>query len=319
MAIFAYKTGVYPIQLETASARMSLNEDGTVLLQIGATELGQGSDTVMTQIASEASGIKEADIHVISCQDTNVSPHDAGAYASRQTYVSGGAVKKTGILFKNRILFWAGKLLHLESDELCLKEGMIYRVGQEEALISVAQVATRMQYGNDLSRESEHITAEATYTAHANCFAFGASFVDLEVDLPIGKIKINKIVAVHDSGTILNNQTAEGQVKGGVVMGVGYAIGEQMLFDEKTLKPLNANLLDYKIPTTMDVPDIDVYFVETWEPTGPYGNKALGEPPLIPQAPAIRNAILHATGVGLYKLPMNPQNLVIAFQEAGCI
>lgn len=102
-------------------------------------------------------------------------------------------------------------------------------------------------------------------------------------------------------------------------MGIGYALGEQMLFDEKTGRPLNNNFLDYKIPTSMDVPEIETAFIETYEPSGPFGNKGLAEPPLIPQAPAIRNAILHATGVGVYALPMNPQNLVHAFRTAGLI
>ena len=163
------------------------------------------------------------------------------------------------------------------------------------------------------------ITAEATFTMKNICLAYGVSFMDLEVDVPVGKVKIRKVYCLQDSGKIINPQLAEGQMHGGVAMGIGYALGEQMLFDAATGRPLNNNLLDYKIPTCMDIPDMEIRFVETHEDSAPFGAKGLAEPPLIPQAAAVRNAILHATGVGMHKLPMNPQNLVHAFGEAGLI
>ena len=143
--------------------------------------------------------------------------------------------------------------------------------------------------------------------------------MDIIVDVPVGRVKINKVWSVHDSGKILNPQLAAAQLHGGIAMGIGYALGEQLMFDPKTGKARNNNLLDYKIPTAMDIPEMETAFVEPYEPTGPFGNKGLAEPPLIPQAPAIRNAILHATGVPFYELPMNPQRLVHGFREAGII
>nr|WP_308742521.1 xanthine dehydrogenase subunit XdhA [uncultured Anaerocolumna sp.] len=318
MAIFCYKTGVYPIQLENAACRMVLNEDGSIQVQIGATELGQGSDTVFAQMASEILTIPESKIHVISTQDTDITPYDSGAYASRQSYVTGGAVKKTALLMKEKIIGKAAAIAKISIDDLTIENENIIIEKTKEIISSIGNVATLINFIND-SSQTEHITAETTYTCLSNCFAFGASFVDLEVDVPIGKIKISKIISLNDSGKILNPQLARGQVHGGVAMAVGYAIGEQLLFDSKTGKPLNNNLLDYKIPTSMDIPEMESHFVETYEPTGPYGNKALGEPPLIPQAPAIRNAVLHATGVSIYKLPMSPQNLVHEFIKAGLI
>lgn len=318
MAIFCYKTGVYPIQLENAACRIVLNEDGSIQVQIGATELGQGSDTVFAQMASEILTIPESRINVISTQDTDVTPYDSGAYASRQSYVSGGAVKKASLLMREKIIERAAGIAKIPTDDISIDKENIIDKRTKKIINTIAGVAKYMNYTNDHS-ETEHITAEATYTCLGNCFAFGASYVDLEVDVPVGKIKINKIISVYDSGTILNPKLARGQVHGGVAMAVGYAIGEQLLFDQKTGKPLNNNFLDYKIPTSLDIPEMDSYFVETYEPTGPYGNKALGEPPLIPQAPAIRNAVLHATGVPVYKLPMSPQNLVHEFIKAGLI
>ena len=139
------------------------------------------------------------------------------------------------------------------------------------------------------------------------------------MDLPLGTVEILEIYNVHDAGTIVNRLLAEGQVHGGVSMGIGYALSEQLLLDPKSGRPLNGNLLDYKLGTIMDTPDIGVDFVETYEPTGPFGAKALGEPPAITPAPAIRNAILDATGVKFNELPMNPQRLVEKFKAAGLI
>jgi xanthine dehydrogenase molybdenum-binding subunit len=318
MAIFAYKTGVYPIQVENAACRIVLNEDGSIQIQIGATELGQGSDTVFAQMASEILTIPECKIHVISTQDTDLTPYDNGAYASRQSYISDGAVKKTAQVMKDKIIEKAASIGKISKDNLTIENENIINESTKEIINSISGVAKFMNFTNDHS-QTEHITAEATYTCLNNCFAFGASFVDIEVDVPIGKIKINKVISLYDSGKILNPELAQGQVHGGVAMAVGYAIGEQLLFDPKTGKPLNNNFLDYKIPTALDIPEMDTYFIETYEPSGPYGNKALGEPPLIPQAPAIRNAVLHATGVPIYKLPMSPQNLIHEFIKAGLI
>lgn len=136
--------------------------------------------------------------------------------------------------------------------------------------------------------------------------------------MPLGKVKVLNIVNCHDSGTLINPKLAEAQVHGGMSMGLGYALSEQLLYDAKG-KPLNDNLLDYKLPTAMDTPKLNVIFVEVPDPTGPFGNKALGEPPAIPVAPAIRNAVLHATGVAVDSLPLDPQKMVEHFKAAGLV
>ena len=127
------------------------------------------------------------------------------------------------------------------------------------------------------------------------------------------------IVNVHDCGALINPALAEAQVHGGMSMGIGYGLSEQLLFDQKTGRPLNNNLLDYKLSTFMDHPHLQAEFVENPEPTSPYGTKALGEPPACSPAPAIRNAILQATGVAMYKAPMNPQALFARFSEEGIL
>jgi xanthine dehydrogenase molybdenum-binding subunit len=319
MALFAYKTGVYPVSMETSACRILMDEDGSAKIQVGATELGQGADTIWAQIASEILTIPEERLTVCSTQDTDVSPYDNGAYGSRQTYVCGGAVKKAAELLRDKLLDRASRLLGRPAEQLRLQDEQIADAVTGQALCSIAHVCTYFNYVNDQHTHTEHITAEATYTALSTCFVYGASFVDLEVDVPLGRVTVRTVWAVHDSGTILNPQLASAQVHGGVAMGLGYALGEQMLFDPATGRPLNPNFLDYKIPTAMDIPEIEPVFVETDEPTGPFGNKGLAEPPILAQAPAVRNAILHATGVATYEIPMTPQRLVHAFIRAGLI
>lgn len=315
MAIFCYKTGVYPISLETASCRMILNQDGSIQLQMGATEIGQGADTVFVQMAAEVTGITEDRVHIISTQDTDITPFDTGAYASRQTYVSGKAVKMTGEILKEKILDYASYMLDRAADTMDIENNQVVDKTGREVLLSMEELATTAFYSLD---KSVHITAEATSHCKDNTFATGACFAEVEVDVPLGQIKVTKITNVHDSGMLINPKLAEAQVHGGMSMGLGYGLSEQLLFD-KSGRPLNDNLLDYKLPTAMDTPDLHVEFVELEDPTGPFGNKALGEPPAIPVAPAIRNAVLHATGVAVDSLPLDPQKMVEHFKAAGLI
>ncbi len=344
MAIFCYKTGVYPISLETASVRMVLNQDGSAQLCMGATEIGQGADTVFTQIASEVTGLCPEQIQIISFQDTDVTPFDTGAYASRQTYVSGMACKACAGEFKAKILAYAAYMINsartdmvptvyaetvrraadlIRRDEqpvtaemLDISEGQIVEKAGGEVLFDVGVVAETSFYSLD---QSQHITAEVTHQCRDNTFASGCCFADLEVDMPLGKVKVNRIINVHDSGILINPKAAQSQVHGGMSMGLGYCLSEELIVDEKTGRVLNDNLLDYKIPTAMDTPDLEAEFIQLDDPTGPFGNKALGEPPAIPVAPAIRNAILNATGVAMDVIPMTPQRLTEAFKARGLI
>ena len=315
MSVFSYKTGVWPISLETASARVILNQDGTVQLQLGATEIGQGGDTVFSQMCAQAIGIPTEDVHIVSFQDTDTAPFDTGAYASRQTYVTGKAIKKAGESFRAKVLDFAAGLTNLDPGNLDIRGRDVVSTVSGEAVLSLADLAMEAFYS---LKHCEHITAEETVQCKNNTFAFGACFAEVEVDIPVGKIKVLRIVNVHDSGKLINPKLAEAQVHGGMSMGLGYALSEEMKYDDKG-RLLNGNLLDYKLPTAMDHPELHALFVETDDPSGPFGNKALGEPPAIPVAGAVRNAVLQATGVAIHRLPMNPQRMVEAFTEAGLI
>ncbi len=316
MALFWYNTAVWPISLESSSCRMVLNQDGSIQLQLGETEIGQGADTAFAQMAADTVGIPVDMVHTVSTQDTDLTPFGTGAYASRQTYVGGFAIKQTGLLLKERILLYAKELTRQDVNNLDIQEGYIVRTTDGRKLMHLGELATEALYS---LTHSQHMTAESTYQIKNNAYSFGCSFAEVEVDIPLCKVKLIDMVNVHDCGRLINPALAEAQVHGGMSMAIGYGLSEQLLFDPKTGKPLNNNLLDYKLSTTMDHPDLAARFVENYEPTSPFGTKALGEPPACSGAPAIRNAILNATGVAIDRAPITPHVLFAKFKEAGLL
>ncbi len=311
-----YNTGVWPISLESSAARMVLAEDGSVSVSLGETEIGQGADTAFAQMAADAVGVPYADVHVVSTQDTDVAPFGTGAYASRQTYVAGFAIQQTGALLREKILSHAHELTRMPIATLDLVDGRIVRTTDGRELMTLGTLATEVLYS---MTHSEHIAAESTYQIKSNAYSFGCSFAEVEVDLDLCQAKLLRLINVHDAGTLINPALAEAQVHGGQSMGIGLGLTEELLFDPRTGKPLNNNLLDYKLCTTVDHPDLEALFVENPEPTQPYGTKALGEPPTCSPAPAIRNAILQATGVRFYHAPITPHQMFARFTEEGLI
>ncbi|MEE0767532.1 MAG: molybdopterin cofactor-binding domain-containing protein, partial [Christensenellales bacterium] len=287
-----------------------------IQLQLGETEIGQGADTAFAQMAADTVGIPVDMVHTVSTQDTDLTPFGTGAYASRQTYVGGFAIKQTGLLLKERILAYAKELTRQDVNNLDIQEGYIVRTTDGRKLMRLGELATEALYS---LTHSQHLTAESTYQIKNNAYSFGCSFAEVEVDIPLCKVKLIDMVNVHDCGRLINPALAEAQVHGGMSMAIGYGLSEQLLFDPKTGKPLNNNLLDYKLSTTMDHPDLAARFVENYEPTSPFGTKALGEPPACSGAPAIRNAILNATGVAIDRAPITPHVLFAKFKEAGLL
>ncbi|RGV98664.1 xanthine dehydrogenase molybdenum-binding subunit XdhA [Ruminococcus sp. AF14-10] len=316
LAAFWYNTAVWPISLETSSCRIVLNQDGSVQVQVGETEIGQGADTAFSQMAADTLGIPVERVHVVSSQDTDITPFGTGAYASRQTYTAGFSIHQTALLLKERILSYAHELTRMPVSIMDLTAGKIIRKTDGMVLLTLEELATEALYS--LSH-SEHLTAESTYQIKSNAYSLGCTIAEVEVDIPACKVKLTDIINVHDCGRLINPALAQAQVHGGMSMGIGYGMSEYLQFDEKTGRTLNDNLLDYKLSTCMDHPHLEGEFVENYEPTSVYGTKALGEPPVCSVAPAIRNAILQATGVGVNELPLNPHHLFKAFSEAGLV
>jgi xanthine dehydrogenase molybdenum-binding subunit len=317
VACFSYGTGTYPVCVEIAGARIILNQDGSVHVQTGATEIGQGSDTAVAQMVAGTMGISFEKVHVVSTQDTDVTPFDTGAYASRQVYVVGNAVFKASRELREKILYFAAELTETPSENLDIVDDNIVTLDQNaKQIISLADLSIQAYYHKVIGGQ---LTADISYKTTTNAPAFGCTFVDINVDIPLCRVTINEIINIHDSGKIINPQMARGQVEGGVAMGIAAALSEQMLIEPKSGKVYNNNMLDYKVPTMTDVPDIGSDFVETEEPTSSYKTKSLGEPPIISPPPAIRNAILHATGVAINELPMTPQVIFEHFKKHGLI
>jgi xanthine dehydrogenase molybdenum-binding subunit len=316
VACLSYASGTYPVCVEIAGTRIALNQDGTVNVMVGATEIGQGSDTVTAQMVAQTLGLAYEHVMVVQAQDTDVSPFDTGAYASRQAYVVSNAVFMAATDLKKKILNHASIMTGKENRDLDIINGKIVDIRTNEHVMDMKDLAIDCFYHKERGGQ---LTAEVSHKTTTNAPVFGCTFVDIEVDIALCKIKINKIINIHDAGVILNPVQAGGQVHGGVFMGIGAALSEELMIDPKTGYVYNNNLLDYKFPTFMDLPQINHDFVETFEPTSGYGNKSLGEPPVISPPPAIRNAILDATGVCINSLPMSPHQLFTAFKKAGLI
>ncbi len=315
-AVYWYNTGVFPISLESSSCRMIVNEDGSVQIQLPETEIGQGADTAFTQMAADSLGMRIEDIHIISTQDTDVSPFGLGAYASRQTYMASFSITKTAKELKEKILDQAYLQTRITPNNLDIVDSTIVRKTDGRKLLTMEELATESLY--TLKTENQHITAETTHTIRTNAFSFGASFAEVKVDIDLAKVEVVKLINVHDAGNIINPQLAEAQAHGGMSMAVGFALTEEMKYNDKG-RILNNNLLDYKLGTIADTPEFEVYFIENPEPTSPYHTKSLGEPPTCSPAPAIRNAVLNATGISVNKIPMTPHVLFPLFKENGLI
>ena len=316
MAVFWYNTAVWPISLESCSCRMVLNQDGSFQVQLAETEIGQGADTAFTQMAADVMGVSMDKVHVVSCQDTDVTPFGTSAYASRQTYVAGFAIRQTGGMLKEKVLDYACRLTRMPVFNLDIVDGNIVRITDGRVLMTLAELATEALYSLE---DSRHITAESTYQIKSNAYSFGCCIAEVEVDIPMCQVKLLNMVNCHDAGKLINPALAEAQVHGGMSMAIGLGLSEKMLFDPKTGRPLNNNLLDYKLSTFMDHPSLMAEFVENPEPTSAFGTKSLGEPPACSGAPAIRNAVYQATGVAVNDAPVNPHNLFRAFTKAGLI
>lgn len=312
MAVFWYNTAVWPISLETSSCRMVLNQDGSLQVQLGETEIGQGADTAYSQMTADVLGVPLESVHVVSCQDTDVTPFGTGAYASRQTYTAGFAIRQTALLLKEHILKYAHELTRMPEYNLDIIDGNIVRITDNRVLMTLGELSTEALYSLN---HSQHLSAESTAQIKSNAYSFGCTFAEVEVDIPMCQVKLLDLVNVHDAGTIINPALAEAQVHGGMSMGIGFGLSEKLLYDPKTGRALNNNLLDYKLSTFMDHPRLRAYFIENSEPTSAFGTKSLGEPPTCAVAPAIRNAVYQATGVFVNDAPVNPHNLYRCFKE----
>ena len=294
--------------LDMASATIKMNDDGSFNLLIGATDIGTGSDTILAQIAAEVLGTSVDDMIVYS-SDTDFTPFDKGAYASSTTYLSGEAVRKVAVKVAEQIKEHGARCLGLESAEgLELRDGAVHSAdGRSVTLETVAL--------NSLHVDHQHqIGATASHASQESPPPFGAQFVELEVDTETGQVTVERVVMALDAGRVINPITASGQVEGGLQQVLGFAHCEEMVYGEDG-RLLNPRIGPYRFYTADEMPKLDVIFVQTDEPTGPYGAKSVAEIPMDGIAPAMADAIHDATGVWVREVPFTPERVWSALRN----
>jgi len=281
-------------KIHTACAKLSLEPNGKFCLRTGSVDLGTGSDTTLRQIAAHVLGVTVADIDIITA-DTHTTPFDAGAYASATLYISGQAVKLAAEKLRTQLLNFAATLLQTSLETLEIANGTIESGSKTITLQELAESGSPME-------------AESEYAADQSTLTFAVQGIELEVDTETGVVRLLRSVQAIDLGKAINPRICRGQATGGSVMGIGYALMEELLIDERG-KILNPNFRTYRIPTAADVPPTEVFLIEAPDPYGPFGAKGVGEITTNCIAPAIANAIAHATGVRLTQLPMTPERV----------
>ncbi len=294
--------------VDMGAALIKLNEDGSFNLLVGATDLGTGSDTILAQIAAEALKVPTGKIIVYS-SDTDFTPFDVGAYASSTTYISGGAVLKTAQKVLKEIMRIGGEMLNEVKENLIVQVAQVMskRTGRS---VSYQEIAYHSLY----EREQHQIIGSMSHISPQSPPPFAAHFVEILIDKGTGKIKVERYVAGVDCGTVINPKLAEGQVEGSIINGISYALTEEFIFD-KNGKMMNGSFRDYKIFSAMDIPEIKVNLIPSYEPSGPFGAKSVGEVNINGPCPAIANAIWDAIGVRMRKTPFTPAKVLQAINQ----
>ena len=295
--------------LDMGGASIKLNDDGSFNVLVGATDLGTGSDTVLAQIGAEVLGIPISDI-IIHSSDTDFTPFDTGAYASSTTYISGGAVKKAAEEVKDQICDVAGRMLNAPPALLHLENRRV--IAPDGRSVSISDVAL-----HSLHVENQHqIMSTASIMSFDSPPPFAAQFAEVEVDSETGEVRVVKMVSAVDCGKVINPATAEGQIEGGATQALGYGTCEEMLYDDQGAL-LTTDFTTYHIYRADEMPKHETYLVETSDPFGPYGAKAVAEIPIDGMAPAIANAVADALGVRVRETPLTPERVWQAMREKG--
>jgi CO/xanthine dehydrogenase Mo-binding subunit len=297
-----------------------VSDEGKVSVITSPVDMGQGSKTVMAQIAAETIGVKIDDVMIIS-EDTDITTYDLGAFGSRTTFVCGNAVKAAAEKMRDEVMMFATEMLETKEENLISANGLIARRDNPEACLSFEEVIKYGIYkkGRSISVSGEYFDAMAPevsltkgYGIHYPVWVSACYVAEVEVDLESGQVRVLDFWVANDSGRIINKNMAEGQIEGGVVQGIGYALTEALVVNNGKVE--NDSFVDYKVPSAKDIPRIHNIFVEIDDPDGPFGAKGLGEHPLQGVAPAIANAIYHATGVRFADLPITPDKVLAAME-----
>ena len=315
-AVCMHGTGIAGLDMGAASIK--LNDDGSFNLLVGATDLGTGSDTVLAQIAAETLGVPLEDM-IVTSSDTDFTPFDTGAYASSTTYISGGAVLKAAEQVADQIMCHAAKHFFggIGQERLWLADRQV--CGPHGQRVSLEKVALHATHQAD----QHQIMATASHMSYLSPPPFAAQFAEVEVDTETGQIEVKKLVMAVDCGIAINPQTAAGQVEGGMLQALGFAHNEEMAYvlpgqgaaSDAVGRLVTTDFSTYHIYSADETPELGVILVQTYEPSGPYGAKAVAEIPKDGVAPALSSAIFDATGKRLRELPLTPERVWRALRE----
>ena len=298
---------------------VKVDDFGKVTLITGTTEIGQGSETAMALIVAEELGVRAEDVSVVNT-DTDVKPWDVGCHASRTTFIGGNSAILAAREAKAKILEYAAGKLEASPDELTIRDRMVFVTADPERAMPISTAVRKMHFrpgGSGVVGEAfydppNQMMDRRFYGNMSVAYGFGAQAAEVKVDPDTGEVTIVRLVAVHDAGRVINPLAAEGQIEGGAAMGIGYGLTEELQLDRGRL--LNPSFLDYRLPSNQEVPKIEVGFVETVDPNGPFGAKGIGEMGLVPTAAALTNAVKDAVGVRMRRIPMTQERVYRAIQ-----
>ena len=293
--------------VDVGSATVKLADDGTFNLIIGAADMGTGCDTILAQMVAECMDCSVDDVAVFGA-DTDASPYDSGSYASSTTYVTGKAVELACEELKKKLCAIAAGMLGCEPEETVFEDGCVRKINTDER-VTLAQISVKDQVANDIAA-----VATASHSSPVSPPPYMVGMVEIELDRYTWEVKILNYVAVVDCGIAINPALARIQAEGGIVQGIGHTLFENITYDE-TGKPVESNFMQYKIPTRLDMGHLQVEFENSYEPTGPFGAKSIGEIVINTPAPAIAHAIYRATGVWHRELPITPEKILMSMPE----
>jgi len=299
---------------------LKLDFDGRVLLFSGASDIGQGSDTIMAQIAAETLGLPLDRVQVESA-DTRLTPVDLGSYSSRVTFMAGNACRSAAEKMRLSITEAVSREKNLPASSILFKDGRLF-AGEQDLLMTWDEAVEIALAGRGSFVESGHYVTprmggdfKGAGAGLSPAYSFGAFISEVEVDAATGRVRVVKVWGAHDCGRALNPLAVEGQIQGCIHMGLGQALSEELIYRDGRI--LNAGFAEYHIPSAVDTPEMDVILVETHDREGPFGAKEAGEGPIHPVLPSIGNAVFDAVGIRILELPMTPGRVLAKLRENG--
>lgn len=293
--------------VDVGSATIKLNDEGFYALSIGAADMGTGCDTILAQMAAECLDC-DVDNIVVFGADSDASPYDSGSYASSTTYVTGKAVEKACLQLKENMCQIGAQMMNCSLEDVDFDGQYVYMINEDQR-VSIQDIATKSMSGNNIATQ-----VTVSHSSPVSPPPFMVGMVEIELDKETGQVDILDYVAVVDCGTVINTNLARVQTEGGIVQGIGMALYENVQYSDKGVIAENS-FMQYKIPTRLDMGKLRVDFVSSYEDTGPFGAKSIGEIVINTPSPALANAIYNATGVWQRDLPMTPEKILMSLPE----